>query len=120
MRTHLRAKTQAELPARRLLQLPRRRRRDERTPRKRHRDTRRQLQTRRGLRCHRHVEIGGAARFGEQQTREPGRLRTSRKVADLVQRLRNRHHVDVHAGTVRRRMLRSASLASGDPLTARA
>ena len=111
MRAHLRAETEPELPAGRLLQLPRRRRRDERTARKRHRDARRQFQTRRGLRCHGGVEIGGPTGFGEQQPGEPRGLRTPGQVADLVQRLRNRHHVDLHAGTVRRTRVSDADSA---------
>ena len=102
MRAHLRAKTEPELPAGRLLQLPRRRRRDERTARKGNRDTGQEFKPGRGLRCHGGVEIGGTTGFGEQQTGEPRGLHTPGEVADLVQRLRNRHHVDVHGGTVRR------------------
>ena len=103
MRAHLRAQTEPELPARRLLQLPRRRRRDERAPRKRHRHARRQLEARRRLRRHRRVEIRGPTRLGEQQPGEPRGLRAPGEVADLVQRLRSRHHVDVHGRTVRLR-----------------
>ena len=102
MSAHLRAKPEPELPAGRLLQFPRRRRRDERTARKGNRDAGQQFQTGRGLRRHGGVEIGGTTGFGEQKTGEPRGLGTPGEVADLFQRLRNRHHVDVHGGTVRR------------------
>ena len=46
--------------------------------------------------------IGGTTGFGEQQPGKPRGLGTPGEVADLVQRLRNRHHIDVHGGTVRR------------------
>jgi hypothetical protein len=50
------------------------------------------------LRGHRRVEIGGAAGLGEQQAGEAGGSDLPGQVADLGQRLRDRHHVDVHAG----------------------
>ena len=67
---HLRAQTEPELPAGRFLKLPRRGRRDKRTTRKGHRDARGQLEAGRGLGGHGGVEIGRAARLGEQQAGE--------------------------------------------------
>lgn len=42
------------------------------------------------------VEVGGAAGFGEQQARESGGLGALGDATDLRQRLRDRHHVNVH------------------------
>ena len=93
---HLGAQTQPEIPASCLLKLPGRGRRDERTAREGHRDPRGQLEAGSGLRRHGGVQVGRTARLGEQQTGEPRGLRTPGQVADLVERLRDRHRVDVH------------------------
>ncbi len=96
MGANLGAQAEPEAPAAGLLQLPGGGRGDERTAGKGNRDAGGQLQTGGGLGGHRGVEIGGAAGFGEQQTGETRGLSAGGDRADGVQRLRNRHHVDLH------------------------
>lgn len=91
------AQAQPEVAARRFLQLPGRRGRDEGAAREGDRHSGGQLEPGSGLRSHGGVEVGRAACFREQQAGESRGLRSAGEVADLLQRLRDRHRVDVHS-----------------------